>query len=173
MQSVVTSLKDQMSKVRTGKAVASMLDGVMVNYYGSLTPLNQVSNITCPDPKSFLITPWEMSALKEIEVAIVNSNLSMAPINDGKVIRLKLPALTQERRIEIVKQVGKMVEDAKVKIRKCRRDANEKIKKMLKDKEIGEDQSHAMQKTQQELTDEFIKIIDELFAKKENELMTI
>ncbi len=173
MQSVVDNLKTKMSKVRTGKATVSMLDGITVNYYGSPTPLNQVANITCPDPKSFLITPWEKSALKDIEAAIVSSNLSIAPINDGKVIRLKLPNLTEDRRQEIVKQVGKMVEDSKIKIRQYRRDANEKIKASIKDKSLSEDEGHTMQSKQQELTDEFIKIIDDLYQKKEKELMTI
>lgn len=173
MQQVVENLRAKMSKVRTGKAQVSMLDGITVNYYGSPTPLNQVANLTCPDPKSFLITPWEKSVLKDIETAIVASDLSIAPINDGKVIRLKLPTLTEERRGEIVKQVGKMVEDSKIKIRQCRRDANEQIKSGIKDKSLSEDEGHVMQSKQQELTDEFIKIIDELYEKKEKELMTI
>lgn len=173
MDKAVNSLVDQLKKVRTGRAQISMLDNVRVNYYGNMTPLNQVSAISTPDAKSFLIAPWEAQMLKEIEQSIIKSDLGMSPINDGKVIRLKVPDLTEERRKEMVKNTKKVVEDAKVAVRMARRDANEALKKGLKDKAISEDDNKRAEAEIQKTTDQFIEKIDKLAAEKEKEIMTI
>ena len=170
MDKSIESLARELSKVRTGKANVSMLDVVRVNYYGSPAPLNQVAAVSCPDARSFLIAPWEVSVLKEIESSIVKSDLGMTPMNDGKVIRLKLPELTEDRRKELVKQVKKIVEEARVAIRMARRDANDLIKK---EKTLSEDQTEALQGDIQKLTDDFISKVDKVGQDKEKELMTI
>ena len=173
MQKTIESLKNQITRVRTGRAQASMLDPVKIDYYGTLTPLSQVAAISCPDPKSFLISPWQTTILKDIETAINKSNIGMTPINDGKVIRLKLPELTEERRKDLVKQVKKITEDARVSIRQSRKDANELIKTELKNKNISEDESKQEKDNIQELTDKYIKIVDEIAEKKEAELINV
>lgn len=173
MEKAIAALVNELKKVRTGRAQVSMLDGIRVNYYGQLTPLNQVSAISTPDAKSFLIAPWEQPMLKEIEQAIVKSDIGLAPINDGKVIRLKVPDLTEERRKDLVKQTKKTVEDAKVAVRMARRDANEYAKKLLKDKAISEDENKRAQDEIQKMTDQYIEKVDKMAAEKEKEIMTI
>ena len=173
MTKAIDNLKAQLSKVRTGKAQTNMLDPVKVEYYGAMTPLSQVAALSCPDAKSFLISPFEVSILKDIETAIVKSDIGMTPINDGKVIRLKLPELTEERRKELAKQVSKMAEDARVSVRQSRRDANEGFKNAVKSKELSEDDGKRGQDEVQKITDEFIKMIDQIAEAKEKELMTI
>ena len=173
MEKRILSLLDELKKVRTGKAHVSMLDSVKVNYYGTATALNQAANVTCPDARSFLITPWEASLLKEIEMSLVKSDIGMTPLNDGKVIRLKVPELTEERRKEFVKTVKKTIEDARVSIRKIRKDANDSIKNDLKEKTISEDDSKSLMEHIQKITDEFIKKIDSILEVKEKDLMTL
>lgn len=173
MEKALQSLISELKKVRTGRAQISMLEGVRVNYYGTPTPLNQVAALSTPDARSFLISPWETSVLKEIEQAIVKSDLGMSPMNDGKVIRLKVPELTEERRKDLVKNIKKICEDARVAVRMVRRDANEVLKKSLKDKEISEDDNKRQQDEVQKITDEYIKKIDQLSVDKEKELMTV
>lgn len=173
MDKGIEGLKRELSKIRTGKANPAMLDPVRVNYYGQMSPLSQVSAISCPDAKSFLIAPWEVSILKEIETAIVNSDLGMTPMNDGKVIRLKVPDLTEERRRDLTKQAKKVAEDSRVAIRLLRRDANEDLKKALKDKKISEDENKRSQEEIQKLTDQYIKIVDQVSADKEKDIMTV
>ncbi len=173
MEKSITSLKNQISKVRTGKANVSILDSIKIEYYGTPSPLSQVAAVSCPDAKSFLIVPWEISMLKEIEQSIIKSDIGMTPINDGKVIRLKLPNLTEERRKELVKNVKKLIEDTRVSIRLHRQEANNKIKHLLKDKEISEDDSKNFQNKIQKLTDTFISQIDEMGVKKEKDILTI
>lgn len=173
MDKSLAALGNELKKVRTGRAQISMLDNVKVNYYGNLTPLNQVSAVSTPDAKSFLIAPWEAQMLKEIEQAIVKSDVGMSPINDGKVIRLKVPDLTEERRKEMVKNTKKIVEDAKVSVRLARRDANEAFKKALKEKTISEDDNKRAEQEVQKLTDQYIEKIDKIAAEKEKEIMTI
>jgi len=173
MDKSVAALVEDLKKVRTGRANVSMLDNVKVNYYGALNPLNQVASVTCPDAKSFLIAPWEASVLKDIQAAIIKSNIGMAPQSDGKVIRLKLPDLTEERRKDMVKSIKKIVEDARVSVRMARRDANELIKAAQKDKEIGEDDEKTFLGDIQSLTDDYIKKVDKISDEKENELLTI
>lgn len=173
MEKALASLANELKKVRTGRAQISMLDNVKVNYYGNLTPLSQVSAVSTPDAKSFLIAPWEAQMLKEIEQAIIKSDLGMSPINDGKVIRLKVPDLNEERRKEMVKNTKKVVEDAKVAVRMARRDANEALKKALKDKAISEDDSKRAEAEIQKTTDQYIEKVDKMSAEKEKEIMTI
>jgi len=173
MDKSVESLQTNLSKVRTGRANVSMLDSIRVNYYGTPTPLNQVAALSCPDPRTFMIAPWEAPMLKEIENSIIKSDLGMTPQNDGKVIRLKLPDLTEERRKDIVKSIKKTVEDARVAIRMARRDANENAKKLLKAKQISEDQEKRFGDDVQKLTDDYIKKVDKMAADKEKELMTV
>ncbi|MGE0525561.1 MAG: ribosome recycling factor [Bdellovibrionales bacterium] len=173
MEKAMQTLAAELKKVRTGRAQVSMLDGIKVNYYGTPTPLNQVSALSTPDARSFLISPWETSILKEIEQAIVKSDLGMSPMNDGKVIRLKVPELTEERRRDLVKQIKKMCEDARVAVRMVRRDANDELKHALKDKAITEDDSKRQQDEVQKLTDDYIAKIDQMAEDKEKELMTI
>lgn len=173
MKKALESLKRELGKVRTGKAHTSMLDSIKVNYYGTISPLSQVSALSCPDAKTFMIAPWEVSTLKEIEAAIVKSDLGMTPINDGKKILLKLPEITEQRRKELVKQIGKVVEDARVAVRHARRDANEEVKQAQKDKVISEDESKKTQEEIQKLTDDYIAKVDQTSADKEKELMTV
>ena len=150
-----------------------MLDSVRVNYYGQQAPLNQVASVSTPDAKTFLIAPWESSILKEIEQSLVKSDIGMAPINDGKVIRLKVPDLTEERRKDLAKQVKKIVEEARVAVRLVRRDANEEVKKAFKDKVISEDESKKGEADVQKITDDFIKKIDQIADEKEKSILTI
>lgn len=173
MEKSIQGLIGELKKVRTGRAQVSMLDGIKVNYYGTPTPLNQVSALSTPDARSFLISPWETSILKEIEQAIVKSDLGMSPMNDGKVIRLKVPELTEDRRKDLVKNIKKICEDARVAVRHVRRDANDTLKTLLKDKAISEDDNKRQQDEVQKLTDDYIKKIDTLAAEKEKELMTV
>ena len=173
MEKVIISLGEELKKVRTGKAQVSMLDSVRVNYYGQMAPLNQVASVSTPDAKTFLIAPWESSILKEIEQSLVKSDIGMAPINDGKVIRLKVPDLTEERRKDLAKQVKKIVEESRVAVRLVRRDANEEVKKAFKDKAISEDESKKGEADIQKITDDFIKKIDQIADEKEKSILTI
>jgi ribosome recycling factor len=173
MEKAMAGLLAELKKVRTGRAQISMLDSIKVNYYGTPTPLNQVSALSTPDARSFLISPWEVSILKEIEQAIVKSDLGMSPMNDGKVIRLKVPELTEDRRKDLVKNIKKICEDARVAVRMVRRDANDGLKTQLKDKQISEDENKRFQDEVQKLTDDYIKKIDTLATDKEKELMTV
>lgn len=173
MEKATTALVEDLKKVRTGKAQVSMLDGIRVNYYGNLSPLNQVASVSTPDATTFLIAPWESAILKEIEMSIVKSDIGMAPINDGKVIRLKVPSLTEERRKDLAKQVKKIAEDARVAVRLIRRDANEEVKKLLKDKAVSEDEAKKGEADIQKLTDETIKKVDQLAEEKEKSILTI
>ncbi len=173
MDKTLKSLVDELKKVRTGRAQASMLDGVKVNYYGSMSPLSQVASVSTPDAKSFLIAPWEGAMLKEIEQAIIKSDVGLAPINDGKVIRLKVPDLNEERRKDLAKQVKKIAEEARVAVRMSRRDANELVKKALKDKKTSEDEAKKLETDIQKMTDDFIKKIDQIAEEKEKSILTL
>lgn len=173
MDKALAALSGELKKVRTGRAQVSMLDSVRVNYYGTQTPLNQVAALSTPDARSYLISPWETSILKEIESAIVKSDLGMTPQNDGKVIRLRVPELTEERRKDLVKNIKKICEDARVAVRMARRDANDEIKKAVKDKTMSEDEQKRLETEVQKLTDDYIKKVDHLATDKEKELMTV
>ena len=166
-------LNGQFDSVRAGRANAAVLNGISVDYYGTPTPINQVAAISVPDPRTLVITPWDGSVLKGIEKAIQASELGINPQNDGRVIRLVFPQLTEERRKELAKQVRKYGEDAKVAVRNIRRDAMDKIKKQQKASEITEDDQKVMEKDLQKLTDDNIKDIDKLTEAKEKELFAI
>lgn len=173
MDKTVEVVKSDFASVRAGRANAGVLDKIMVEYYGVPTPLNQVAAISTPDPRVLQIQPWDASLLREIEKAIQMSDLGINPQNDGKVIRLSFPQLTEERRKELTKQVHKYSEGGKVAIRNIRRDAIEKIKAMQKKAELTEDDAKEYEKVMQDLTDKHCKVIDELTAKKETELMSV
>ncbi len=173
MEKALVALQNELKKVRTGRAQVSMLDNIRVNYYGNPSPLNQVAAISCPDAKSFLIAPWEGSILKEIESSIIKSDIGMTPMNDGKVIRLRVPDLTEERRKDLAKQVKKIVEDTRVAVRLVRRDSNEEVKKDLKDKKVSEDEAKRSETEIQKLTDDYIKKVDGISDEKEKSILTI
>ena len=173
MKKSIDSVAADFAAVRAGRANAAVLDRIMVDYYGSPTPIQQIASSGSPDPRQLLITPWDGSALKLIERAIQESDLGINPQNDGKAIRLNFPQLTEERRKELVKQIHKYSEGGKVAIRNIRRDAIEKFKKMQKDSEITEDDYKIAEKDLQKLTDDMCKEVDVLLEKKEKELMAV
>ncbi|WP_297964199.1 ribosome recycling factor [uncultured Anaerovibrio sp.] len=169
----IDALKREFGSLRAGRATPSLLDKVMVDYYGTPTPVNQVAKVSVPEPRMIMIQPWEKTMLHEIEKAIMKSELGLSPNSDGTAIRLSIPQLTQERRKELVKTVSKKAEEAKVAIRNIRRDANEHIKKLEKDKEITEDESKKGQEKFQKIVDSFIKTVDTLKEAKEKEIMEV
>ena len=169
----ISILKEDLNTVRAGRANPALLDKVMVDYYGSPTPLKNLSNISVPDPRTLMITPFDPKSISEIEKAINASDIGIAPQNDGKVIRLNFPPLTEERRKELVKTVKKYTEEAKVQIRNARRDAMDKYKAMKKDGEITEDDLKETEKDIQNLTDKYIKEIDNISAAKEKEILEV
>lgn len=173
MQKTVDVVMSDFASVRAGRANAAVLDRITVDYYGSPTPLNQVASISSPDPRSLAIQPWDASLLKVIEKAIQTSDLGINPQNDGRVVRLAFPQLTEERRKELTKQVKKYAEGGKVAVRNIRRDAMDKFKAMEKKAEITEDDLKDYEKELQDLTDKRCKQIDELCEKKEAELMAV
>lgn len=173
MKKSVDALATQMSKIRTGRAHPSLLDGIMVPYYGTDTPLKQLANITIEDARTLAITVFDKSSIGAVEKAILTSDLGLNPAGAGTVIRVPLPALTEERRRDLVKVVRAEAEQGRVAVRNIRRDANSDIKELLKEKEITEDDDRKGQESIQKLTDEFVKKVDELLATKEAELMEV
>lgn len=173
MNKAIDSLKYQMTKVRTGRASASVLDGVNVDYYGAPTPVNQVGQVSTPEARLLQIQPFDKTLIPEIEKAIINANLGLTPTNDGNLIRISFPALTEERRKEQVKDIKKLGEDAKISIRNARRDQNEVIKKAEKNKEISEDDSKKFQAEVQKVTDKFVTDVDVVVEAKEKEVLTV
>ncbi|MDW7772782.1 MAG: ribosome recycling factor [Desulfobulbaceae bacterium] len=173
MESSVDALKRELVKIRTGRASLSLLDGITVDAYGSRMPLNQVGTLTIPESRMIVIQPWDPQMLPLIEKAILSSDLGLTPSNDGKLIRLTIPQLTEERRKDLVKQVKKISEEFKVAVRNVRREANDQLKKMKKDKEISEDDLFRLQDEAQKETDGFIARIDEIAAGKEKEVMEV
>jgi ribosome recycling factor len=171
MKRSIDLAETELSSIRTGKASPSLLDSIKVDYYGAMVPLKQVANIAVPDSKLITVQPWEKPLVGEIVKAIQSSNLGMNPQSDGSFIRIPLPPLTEERRIELVKTVKQMVEDAKVAIRNIRREANEKLKKLEKEHEVSEDEYHRYHKEIQELTDGSIEKLEKLVGIKEKEIM--
>jgi ribosome recycling factor len=169
----IEGFKRDLLKVRTGRANVAILDGVRVDYYGTPTPLNQVASMNVPDPRLITIKPWEKSLIPEIEKSIRSAQLGLNPSSDGEVVRLPMPPLTEERRKELVKVVKKMAEEAKVHLRGARRDANEMLKELLKEKTITEDDEKAGLKKVQDATDAAVTKIDELVGKKEHEIMEV
>ena len=172
-EKTIQDLGARLAKIRTGRASAGLLDEIRVNYYGQLTPLKQMSTITVPEPRLIIIHPYDPSGLKEVEKAILNSDLGLNPHNDGKMIRIPIPELTEERRKELVKVVRKVAEENRVAVRQERKDAVEKLRKMQKDKQLTEDDLHKGQDKVQEKIDKTIKRIDELAAKKEKEVLEV
>ena len=173
MKKTAEVLKTQLASVRAGRANAAVLDQITVDYYGVPTPIQQVASVSVPDPRSLMIQPWDASVLKGIEKAILASELGINPQNDGRVIRLVFPQLTEERRKELAKQVKKYGEEAKVAVRNIRRDAIDKFKKQQKSSEITEDDYKTIENDIQNLTDDYIKEVDNITDKKEKELFEI
>jgi ribosome recycling factor len=173
MQKAIDSLKKDLLRIRTGRATPALLDGISVDYYGSPMPINQVANISVPDARMIVVQPWEKTMLKEIERAIQTSDLGLNPQNDGNLIRLPLPPLSEERRKDLFKNCKKIGEESKVGIRNIRRDSNEKLKKAEKDKEITQDDAKKAQDEIQKVTDKFIKTVDDLLVQKEKEIMEV
>jgi len=172
MQKAVAHTETELTKIRAGKAMPSMLDGIHVDYYGSSTPLSQVSNINTPDARTLLIQPWEKSLLNIIEKAIMDANIGLTPQNDGSVIRLNVPPLTEERRRDLVRKVKDEAEKGKVAIRNIRKDANDAIKK-LKNDGVSEDEIKVGETEVQKLTDKYIADVDKLAEAKEKDIMTV
>jgi ribosome recycling factor len=175
MNKALELLRKEFASLRTGRASLGILDGIVVDYYGTPTSLSQVANMSVPDPRQITIQPWEAKMLGEIEKAILKSDVGLTPSNDGKIIRLTIPPLTEERRQQIVKHAKKLAEDSRVAIRNIRRDVNDEIKKKSKDKDahVSEDATKKLQDEIQKTTDAYIKKIDELLAHKEKEIMTV
>lgn len=173
MGKTVEDLRHELASIRTGRASVSILDPVRVDYYGSPLPLNQVANLSTPEPSLIMVQPWDVSQIAAIEKAIMRSNLGLTPANNGAVIRLPIPPLTEERRKDLVRQLHRIVEQHRVAARNVRRDANEIAKKMLKDKKISEDEQHRNHDEIQKLTDSFIKEIEAVGAGKEKEILEI
>ncbi len=173
MQARISGFEKELAKVRTGRASITLFDNVRVLYYGNLTPLNQVATLATPDARSVTIAPYEKGLLSEIEKSIMKADLGLQPNNDGNLIRVPIPALTEERRKDIAKSLKKMAEDAKVSLRKIRKDANDEIKNLVKDKVISEDESKRFQDNVQKITDQFTKVIDDKAASKEAEIMKL
>ena len=173
MNKRVEGFHNELKTIRAGRANASVLDKVAIDYYGSMTPIAQVGSISSPEPRMIVIQPWDMTVLKEIEKAILKSDIGIAPQNDGKVIRLNFPPLTEERRKELVKTVKKYSEEAKIQVRNVRRDALEDYKAMKKKSEITEDDFKNAEKDIQNLTDKFVKEIDDITAAKEKEVLEV
>jgi len=173
MQKSIGALKVELNRVRTGRASIALLDGIKVDYYGMQTPLNQVATLAVPESRLITIQPWDTSILSDVEKAILKSELGLVPTNDGKIIRISIPQLTEERRKELVRVVKRLGENSKVAIRNIRRDANEFVKKKEKEKEISQDELKKDQDEIQKITDDFIGEIDKLIAEKEKEVMEI
>ncbi|MCU6795367.1 MULTISPECIES: ribosome recycling factor [Paenibacillus] len=172
MEKAIGSLKKELSSLRAGRAVPALLDRVQVEYYGAMTPVNQLANISTPDSRTLMIQPWDKSSMSAIEKAIMKSDLGLTPSNDGSMIRIMIPALTSERRSELVKMTRKFGEEAKVAIRNVRRDANDEIKKLEKNG-ISEDESRKYQEDIQKFTDKYISEVDKVLVAKEKEIMEV
>ncbi|MFR1707859.1 MAG: ribosome recycling factor [Clostridium sp.] len=173
MNKTILSLQNELGTLKAGRANPTMLDRILVESYGTMVPINQVGNISAPEPRVLLIQPWDKSCMKDIEKAILKSDLGINPSNDGQVIRLIVPELTEETRRNLVKSVKKCGEDAKVAIRSIRRDANDKIKNLKKNSEISEDESKKAEDNIQKETDKFIKLIDKAVEEKEKSIMAV
>lgn len=173
MEKSITMLKTDLNKVRTGRASLALLDDIRIDYYGTPTPINQMATLAVPEPRLITIQPWDTSTIGEIEKAILKSELGLTPINDGKIIRINIPRLTEERRKELVKVVRKMGEAAKVALRNIRREANEQLKALEKNKRLSQDQLHQWMDKIQASTDKFIEKVDSALSAKEKEILEI
>jgi len=173
MEKAVEDFRKEMASVRTGRASVHMLDGITVDYYGTMTPLNQMGNVSAPEPQMITVQPWDLSQLAAIEKAIRSSDLGLNPMNDGKLIRVPVPVLTEERRKDLVKHLHKVLEEHRTAIRNIRRDGNDGIKKAMKDKKITEDEERRALEELQKLTDDEIKKMEEMSKVKEKEVMSL
>jgi ribosome recycling factor len=173
MNKALENLEQDYKRLRTGRASVSLVDGIRVEYYGTATQLSQLATLTIPDPRTIMIQPWDQSVIGEVEKAILKSELGLTPMNDGKVIRIGIPPLTQERRKDLVKVIKKKAEETKVAMRNIRRDANEMLKDLRKEKTISEDEQFKGQEETQKITDDFIKKVDGAFVAKEKEILEI
>jgi ribosome recycling factor len=173
MEKAIEALQSDLRAIRTGRASPALLEKLQVEYYGTPTPLNQLAGVSVPEPRTLMIRPYDKNIIAAIERAIQKSDLGLTPSNDGQIVRLMIPQLTEERRKDLSKQVGRRVEEARVAARNIRRDANDRLTKMEKDKEISEDDLRDAQKEVQKLTDDFIKQIDEIGKAKEAEIMEV
>jgi ribosome recycling factor len=171
MEKSIASLEKELKRVRTGRASLSLLDGVKVDYYGTPTPLNQMASLSVPESRQITIQPWDVSVIKDIEKAILKTSLGLTPSNDGKLIRINIPPLTEDRRKELVKLLNKMGEDGKVAIRNIRRDTNELLKGFKKDGDISEDELFRSQDEVQKITDDFINRVSDICKEKEKEIL--
>ena len=167
----IIALKGEIKRIRTGRASASLLDGIRADYYGTPTPLNQMASVSVPESRLIVIQPWDVTAIKEIEKAIMKSDLGLTPSSDGKIIRISIPPLSEERRKQLAKSLHKTCEDYKVAIRNIRRDSNDLIKGLKKDGDVAEDDAFKAQDEIQKITDEFIKQVDEIYQEKEKEIL--
>jgi ribosome recycling factor len=172
MNTALEALAREFATVRTGRASTAILDAVRVDYYGTPTPISQMASLSTPDARTLVIQPWEAGQLKEIEKAITKADLGVTPANDGKVIRITTPTPTEERRKQLVKTIGKMAEDARVAVRNIRREANDKLKVLAKDKKVSEDEERRGHDQIQKTTDRFIAKVDETLKKKEQEILS-
>ena len=173
MSRAIEALKKEFSSVRTGRASLALLDGIIVNYYDAQTPLQQLASLSIPDSRQIAIQPWDQKIIPDIEKAILKSDLGLTPMNDGKTIRINIPPLTEERRKQLVKTVKKKAEEAKISIRNIRRDTNEEIKKLEKEKHLSEDEVKRLQEEIQKTTDSYIVKVDEVLSHKEKEIMEV
>ena len=173
MEATIERFRSQLQRVRTGRASTGLVESLKVNCYGTATPLNQIANISVPDPRTVAISPYDPTVLPDIEKAVLASDLGISPANDGKVVRLAIPPLTEERRKDLVKQVKKIAEEHKVRIREARRDANAMLKQMESDGELPKDDRRRAEKDVQDLTDEFIKKADDTSSQKEKEILQV
>jgi len=173
MQKSITALRSELATIRTGRANSALLDHVKVNYYGSDVPVSQIGNISVPEPRMLMITPWEKNILGDLEKAILKSDLGLNPSNDGEVIRIILPELTEDRRKDLVKQVKAAGEKTKVSLRNIRRDANDAIKKQVKDEGLPEDEGKRQQDQIQKITDKFVAETDQVIEHKETDILTV
>lgn len=173
MAGAIAALDNEFSKLRTGRATTALVDGIIVDYYGTPTPINQLSSVSVPDSSTITIQPWDKGAFGAVEKAIQTSDLGLNPVNDGKIIRISIPPLTEERRKELVKVAKKYTEDAKIAIRNVRRDMNDSLKKLEKDKDISEDEKKKGETDVQKLTDDFVKQSETVLAEKEQEILAI
>jgi ribosome recycling factor len=173
MEKTLDALRKEYQKVRTGRASTALLEDIKVNYYDTLTPISQLAAIAVPEPRTMTIQPWEAKLIPSIEKAILNANIGLTPTNDGKLIRLGVPPLTEDRRKEIVKQLKKLAEEAKIALRNIRRDAIDSLKKLEKDKNISEDDLKRAEKEVQDVTNVYVAKVDEVVVAKEKEVMEI
>lgn len=171
MEKSIDSLKTELKKVRTGRASASLVDGIRVDYYGTPTPLKQLATISVPESRLITIQPWDVNAVKDVEKALLKSDLGLTPSSDGKIIRISIPPLTEERRKDLVKQVNKTCEEYKVAVRNIRRDSNDTLKNLKKDGDISEDEAFRAQDEVQKITDTHIGKIDAIYKEKEKEIL--